>query len=995
MRACEGMADRLVRPVMFALAVLFSVLTLSRSAAATDLPHVLTGYTNTAWSQKDGLPSGTVYALAQDHDGYLWVGTNDGLYRFDGLRFMSWNSVGEPSLPHRAVRALLSGKDGSIWVGYAEGGLSRIAGGTLQTFEQRDGLLDGSINALVEDSDGVVWAGTPEGLCSFDGHRWRGLSPDDGLPAGAVTAAYATSDGRLIVGGSGGIFQRARGARRFEQLEQAGAEPPRDLAEDAGGQLAITDSIALYRHPGEAVQRPGVLERGRGRSLLFDRRGNLWVGTAGQGLWRVRHQRPGETPVTEHTNALAGLLADGVIAIIEDRDGNIWVGTTEGLNRLTPHRVRQITDLGLVAGVDVTPDGGVWVGTVDALARFPSHDTEEDPERTELRGNPLRAIHVGQDGSVWVATSNFVGRWADHRLLPLSGADGLRHVDAITSGSRGDLWMYDVEQRLVHLVHGQQEQVKLPAAVDNVPIVSLYADRGGRIWLAFAQGQLATISPDGSIRTYGRTNGFEAGICHAMYQDSLGMMWFAGTDGLSRFSDNRFITVHQGNGFPTDNLTAVVEDELSNLWVGTGSGIVRMARGEFDKAVADPSYRVRYTLYDRSDGLAGLPFIYSSNRRAARAGDGRLWFVTGRGLTIIDPRAMQDIPSPGPVRIEAIVADDKRVDMSKSMSKSMSLPAGTSRIEIDYSVPNLTSSLRTRFRYQLDGFDKSWIDAVGRGQVFYTNLPPKTYRFRVMASTANGGTWEEPGDVREFTIRPMFYQASWFYALLITALGFAIWSAWAWQIRQVRHQFALLLSERARISRAIHDTLLQSLTGVALGFDAIAADIESLSPKATERLTRMRKDVEEYIREARQSIWDLRSPKLDRADLVTALRQTCEHIAEDSGVALEFVASGAARPCPPKIEEQVLRVGQEAVTNAVRHAAPTHVKVELSYAGHDVALRVADDGRGFDLSRDNANHYGLISMRERTEDVAGTFRITSQPGRGTEVEAIIPVPEPL
>ena len=982
--------SRRARSTLVALVLACGVANQPRQAFATDLPHILTGYTNTAWSQKDGLPSGTVYALAQDDEGYLWVGTNSGVYRFDGVRFISWNSLGDAPLPHRAVRALLSAPGGGIWVGFAEGGVSRIQGARLEAFDERTGLAPGGINALVLDTSGVVWAATAEGLSSYAESHWQRWSEQAGLPAGAVTAAYVSRDGRLVVGGANGIFQRAPGASAFERIEEPRQEAPRSLAEDADGRLTIGDPLVLYRQLDEtSARRVSTENRGRGRRLLFDRRGNLWVGTAGQGLWRIRRGAPDEPVLTEHTNALAGLLADGVPSLLEDRDGNIWAGTTEGLNRLTPHRVTQITDLGLVAGVDNAPDGGMWVGTVDAVARFSSHGSDDVLARTPLSNNPLRAIHVGEDGTVWVATDRFVGRMTKNGLVRIPGDEGLRHVEAITSDARGSLWISDTDRRLVRWAHGRQESVALPAGLERTAIATLFTDRSARVWIAFANGQLAAISADRTIRTFGKKDGYEAGICHAIYEDSHGVLWLAGTEGLSRFSDGHFLTVHRGNGFPTDNLTAVVEDELDNLWVGTGSGIVRLARGEFDKAIADPSYRVRYDLYDRSDGLAGLPFIYSSSRRAAKAGDGRLWFVTGRGLTIIDPVALQDAPPPAPVRIEGVLADDKRVDMSTGIT----LPPRTSRIEIDYTAPNLTSSLKTRFRYQLEGFDQSWIDADGRRQVYYTNLPPKTYRFRVMASPVNGGTWDEPGEVVEFSIRPMFYQASWFYALSAATLGLAIWSAWAWRIRQVRRQFSLLIGERARLSRAIHDTLLQSLTGVALGFDAIASDIEPHNPKATARLVRMRKEVEGYIREARQSIWDLRSPKLERDDLVTALKQACEHTVDSRGVALDFVVNGTPHSSSPKIEEQVLRIGQEAVTNAVRHAEPARVRVELTYGERELMLLVRDDGHGFDPSSEPVDHYGLLSMRERTEDVGGTFHITSQPGRGTDVLAAFPLPE--
>jgi signal transduction histidine kinase len=394
-------------------------------------------------------------------------------------------------------------------------------------------------------------------------------------------------------------------------------------------------------------------------------------------------------------------------------------------------------------------------------------------------------------------------------------------------------------------------------------------------------------------------------------------------------------------------------------------------------------------LYDRNDGIAGTPLSsYSTGRPVARAGDGRLWFVTGGGLSVIDPQAMTLAASLGPARIEGVIADGTAL----AANPATVLPPRTSSLQIDYSLVNLTTPFRTNFRYRLEGFDTAWIDAGTRRQAFYTNLPPRKYRFSLAASNLEGAplstaTWD-------FSIAPTFYQTGWFYAASATAFVLALGGAWYLYLRRVRRDFALLLGERTRLSREIHDTLLQSLVGVALQFEAIASDVETASPVTRAQFVRMRKRVEEYIREARQSIWNLRSPRLEQRDLATALNEFGTQATSTTKVGFDLVVDGTPSRRPPRVEEQLLRIGQEAIMNAVRHARASLIKVELQYDDEAVVLRVTDDGTGFNVesqSGDGSGHYGLISMKERAGEAGGTIKVASSAGSGTRVTVAVPV----
>jgi signal transduction histidine kinase len=410
-----------------------------------------------------------------------------------------------------------------------------------------------------------------------------------------------------------------------------------------------------------------------------------------------------------------------------------------------------------------------------------------------------------------------------------------------------------------------------------------------------------------------------------------------------------------------------------------------MEPGEFDRTIDQPTYQVRHTLYDISDGLNGIP----TRGRAVRSTDGRLWFLTGRGITVLDPHALTANRASTPIRIEEVIANDRHYRPGSTVV----LPPGSARLEIDYSTLDLRTSLKTRYRYRLDDFDRDWLDAGTRRQAFYTNLPPRTYRFRVMASNSDG-IWTDAATTFDFEIQPMFYQTMGFYALCVTAVVSAVCLAWRLHVRRVRQQFALLLRERVRLSNELHDTLVQGLVGVGLQCDAIATTLNSSSEVARSQLSRARALIDRYIREAHYAIHDLRSPALETSDVAEALRQAGERVLAGAPVRFDFDVVGTPVRGAPKVEEQIVRIGEEAILNAARHARPSNVSLKLVYSADALHLGVSDDGCGFDLPRQDRLsddvHCGIRSMQERTELVGGSFRIDSAIGRGTRLEVVIP-----
>jgi signal transduction histidine kinase len=352
----------------------------------------------------------------------------------------------------------------------------------------------------------------------------------------------------------------------------------------------------------------------------------------------------------------------------------------------------------------------------------------------------------------------------------------------------------------------------------------------------------------------------------------------------------------------------------------------------------------------------------------------------------VDPARIGASPPLPPIRIESVTADGQRFDPETRLFE----PSRASHVHVVFNALTLTDPTRVRFRYRLDGFDHDWVDAGASREASYLNLPPGRYTF-IVEATNGDGVWKA-GATSAFGIAPMFYQALWFYVVCAVAAAAAVAGAWRLRVAQVRRQFALVLGERIRMSREIHDTLLQGLAGLALEIDDLSHNIEGSKPGARDRVLAIRRRVETYLREARLSIWDLRSPELATKDLPQALREVGQRAIGDRPVRLDFVVNGTPQRCPPRVKEQLLLIGQEAISNAVRHGHPTRVDLELVCDDQRTCLRVSDDGRGFDP--DDAGHadghYGLRGMRERAEQVRGTIVIESAPGRGTRIEATVP-----
>ena len=946
-------------------------------------------YALTAWTTERGLPPGDVLAMAQDVEGYLWLGTSTGLVRFDGFQFELWGSHGEAPLPERAIPALVAARDGSLWVGFGNaGGVGRIRGGQMVTYSEKDGLPSGPAETLIEDRHGVIWAGGRGGLARFRENRWELIGRDQGFTGAEVHSLFEDRTGALWVGAAGGVYRRSG---EVFALVDPGATYVQSIAETGDGTIWVTDSHQIVRklHARDVPDHASTVQMpAAGWRLLYDRRGQLWVAALGGGLLRLRTRGRDANSLIErfsYENKIAGSPR----SLFEDRENNVWVGMRGGgLLRLSNSvvtadvQLEGVTNDG-VRALSVDRSGNVWVATGHSVNRFSGSHRDVDVLPQAL------SLHADDHGTMWAATPQGVGSFRDGQfhLLPMPGWVRWERITSMTTTSSGDLWICSLDQGLMRWRGGQLVPFGDGAELATKSCTVAFTDRRGRVWVGFSAGGVA-LYDQGVVRAYGRSDGLPGGNIAMISEDKSGAVWVSSARGVSRFRNERFVTLTADNG-PFDNIVAsLIQDDDGYMWVGvnSGSGIVRFSPQEMDKVTVNSSYQVEYTSYDVSDGLQG-DLHWSSRPAAVRGGDGRLWFATGAGVAVIDPHILPASRRPTVTRIDTVSVDGRTL----LPARRLVLPSGTSTLEIHYAALALSAASKLRFRYMVEGLNPDWVTAGSRRQVSYSSLPSGRYRFRVSATT--DGVWTEPA-VWDFSVAPPLYKTTGFFEMCVLGMALALGLTWWSRVRSMRHQFALVFAERARMSRELHDTLLQSLGAIGVELEAIAIQLDSSQRTAIDELRRLRRQVAHSVRDARESILELRSDRMERPGVADRLREWTSALRPGGPTEVDVAVTGHPQRYSTDIEEQLFRIAQEAIGNALRHAAARRIHVSVDCQPDVVAVRVSDDGCGFvpgDCDPYTGEHWGLVTMKERAARVGGQLTITSSPNQGTIVATIVPV----
>lgn len=1014
--------------------IALSLLTGVRLAHGLDAERELTQYRLKTWGQEEGLPQNSVRALAQTPDGYLWLGTEEGLVRFDGAHFEVFNRANTATLPSNRVADLQvdnrgrlwlvtlegellcrqadgrfvrpkpagsapadapnalclgrgDGGDDVLWAGARAGGPRQIREGEMRAWPGPAALASRVARAVAADGAGGVWLGTEAGLYHLPPPPGaaRLYAEADGLPNGQVQALLRTGAGEVWAGTRAGVARLDPGTDRFTPI----------AADALGGQAVNT--------------------------LGEDHDGNLWAGTLKGGLWRRR----AGTGDWQALRARDGLPDDRVVKVFEDREGNLWVATAGGLARLTDvnlasySRAEGLPDDQTRVVLAGGREGSVWVGTPNGLGHRAPDARRFQPEviasgrpGKEGLGNFVISLYEDAAGTLYFGTADYV---LHRRVAPAAPSAlaaslfGAPEEIALAGGPSalcerrpGELWV-GTSAGLYRFEDGRQTAFYTTReGLAGNAVLALCAGGEGDLWIG-TRGGLSRWR-DGRVENVPAPDGHPLAVpVSALHLDAAGTLWVGTIEqGLRRRLPGQPLSsaCTSQQGLFHDTAYTILE-EADRLWMSCNRGVYSVAKVELQAFFEGRRTTVACAVYGTTDGMRSAECNGGFSPAGGREAGGRLWFPTTRGVVSVDPARLRRNALPPPVWVEHLSVDGRPA----SLEPAPVLGPGVRGLELGYTALSLTATEKVRFRYQLEGYDPGWVEAGAQRRAFYTNLPPGQYRFRVSACN-NDGVWNEAGVSVAFSLRPYFHQTGWFAGLVV--LGVLAGGAglfWLRQ-RQLQQRFAGVLAERTRIARELHDTCAQAL--FAIGFELESAH-EALPVGPLEldpvrnHLESARSVMRQGLADARALIATLRGRTPERQAAADDVREAlAKFIATANTAALDFtlnVDANAAALLPEKTRHELLRICQEAIHNAIKHADASSVIVEVGFdsarPGWVFAL-VADDGRGFVLPTEGSSAarpesgFGLCGMQERAAHAGGRLEVTSAPGQGTQVRLDVP-----
>lgn len=951
---------------------------------ALDPTVAISQYHKQYWQAEQGLPQSYVPSIQPSPDGYLLVGTGEGLVKFDGLAFRPLRTDPPLRLAHRWISAMLTARDGALWVGTFDGELIELRAGQVRGRHK----AGGSVFDLIEDGKGVVWASTRNGLLS---HQNGSLVKQPGLHPPLETSwnvlAAGSSDGLSVVT-SAGLYQGGEG-EPF-RLVQANSQSLGEIltvrrARQGGYWLGTSRGLFRWVEPEVPARVAGV--PGPVVSVLEDRDGIVWAASWGKGLYREIRGK------VDHWSTDEGLPDNSIRTLAEDAEGNLWLGMRSGgLGRWRDTRVVAYGVGEGLAGdyasvVATGPGGDLWMGTWrGGVYRLAGERLLSQPVPLPTMYFTVRALAFDPAGHSWFG--NWEGLFEfDGKQFRRYGAEPdapYRRVSALLFDRSGGLWVGTAGRGLFYFADGRPAVPSPPALFPDSDITALLEGSDGTIWVG-TSGGLRRIPAAAEFSAPVSDPAFE--VIHSLYEDTQRRIWAAGTGALLVIGAGEQHVLDSRQGLPDHSLYRVIEDQSGAYWVSSPRGVYKLDGASIAAVLSGARRTLSIAAYRQEDGLRTIECHGLSQPAGARAADGSIWFPTARGFIRIRPKAEVKMPPPR-VHFEAISTNLGRAELTQNVS----LRAGTRDIELQFTAIRFSTPGKVRFRYRMTGFDPDWVAGGAQRAARYNQLPPGPHVFQVQARDERG-EWSEPASITLYQ-EPRFHQTWWFVFLLGLAAGAGVWTIYRWRLHAVRGRYAAVLEERNRIGREWHDTLVAGFSAISLQLEAARVNVASKPGRASEILEVTRRMVHHYRGEARRVIWDLRDNRPEGEALPVALENALRRAVEHRGIQGRVSVEGEPAGLPVDLQHNVLRICQEAISNAARHANPARIDVDLVYRPDQLKAVVRDDGRGFgagDNEVEPAGHFGLTVMRERARRHGGTLRIESRPGQGTRVEADIPL----
>jgi signal transduction histidine kinase/ligand-binding sensor domain-containing protein len=956
-----------------------------------------------AFRVSDGAPA-PVQALAQTRDGTLWVGSGAGLFRFDGTGFVRYPGESDDPLPSMNVSALISSPEGGLWIGFRFGGICLLHDGKVSRYGVHDGIPRGTVKRFAWDREGALWVAATGGIARIRGAHVETVSSDlFGTANSAINSIVIDRTGNVWISTYSAVVLRKVDESTFHvvaALANGHNGSGQELAESPDGHVWVTEFGSMTRldpstNPprNRTFQLPEIFT-----TSLFDSEGNAWFSTkVGVGRWRSLRLLSDmqSDATTAHVETMQTGLAS--LVFLEDREHNIWTGNQFGVDQFSRGVVvrslkRCFGDGNNLAAGD---DGSLWATCYDQPAGIGRLFELRNGQIMSERPVPhFTAAYRDQSGTVWFAGPTVLAHLEGDSIATSPIPEQVRgsDVQTLARDAHGALWVSVVHDAVYRVSEGAWVAYGGLDAMPRGPAITESVDGGGGIWFGYPDNHIAHLR-DKRVEVYGPADGVEVGNITALSVTG-DQVWAGGDFGLVRFSGGRFVGIASEPSCALDGASGIVGLGNGDLWVHAVDGITHLSHQEVERAIREPAYRVRCEVFDHLDGIPAPPDQVRPSPSAVATSDGRVWFETRQGTISIDATHLVRNTLVPPVTIWSINSAGQRYP---NRGVAIHFRAHTTKLQIDYSAGSYTVPERVRFRYKLEGSDPDWQDGGARREAIYTNLSPGNYRFRVMVSNSDG-IWNTTGAAIDFAIAPAFYQTSWFRAAWMLVLLGLLWAVYQLRLRQLTRAFNMTLearvSERTRVARELHDTMLQSFQGVLLRFRTVQTLLPTRLGEAQQTLDSAIEQTRAAIREGRDAVQGLRSPAVEPADFIETLRALGEELANDPAharsIALSMKIEGTPRDLQPLVFDEIRRIASEALRNAYRHAEASRIEVQLDYGTGRFELRVRDDGRGvnpeFLKGTGRPGHFGLSGMRERAVEIGGKLSIWSAPGSGTELQ---------
>jgi len=996
-----------------------------------DLGYGEAPFTFRSWQREQGLPENYVRAMAQTRDGYLWVGSDGGVSRFDGMGFFSLGL--QEGFQSGRVRVLFGDSCGALWIGNAGGGLSSWQRGSLSTFVMRDGLPSDSITALAEDSHGSLWVGTQAGLVALQNGRLSPLNGAEIFSGKPITTIFRDRKGTMWVGATGAGVWSYQGDK-FIRLQDPALndllQDPHCLLVDQENRtwIGAGDAFVLCQEGGD-WRRFGIprhLATHYISSLAETPDGTVWAGSVGEGLFQFKAGK------LVAINAGSGLSDNLVEALLVDREGKLWVGTHGGLNRICPRNLSVLSHneglgYGEVQGLAEVKPGVIWAAEPnEGVYRWDGQNFRRltlggfSPRETRVS-----ALLAARDGSCWVGGANGLLHFGNPQAPDeANGVLALTNlsINALGQDLEGGVWAGSREGELWNFAGGSwQAQTNYPR---GHAITAIVPGGQGVLWVG-TEGDGVYRFGFGAHSGCEKLGGLPSGWIRTLYRDLQGTLWIgtAGA-GLSRFKDERLATFTMREGLPDNTISQIFEDDDGNLWMGGNRGIGRIKKSELDDLLGHKIPAVYPQVYGRADGMLSEECTGGFSPAGLKTRAGLLWFSTLKGIVVVDPHQTVNSPAPAvvleqslvdgvpelPVSGRSVFGGNARREMGEASTESLRLAPGKHTLEFRYTGLSFDAPERVRFRYRLERLDQDWVEAGTRRVAFYSFVPPGDYRFRVIACNQDG-TWNKEGANLMLSVAPHFWQTYWFIGILALvtvttgAGGSRMVEKRKMQQRLKRlEQERVLERERTRIAQDLHDVMGAKLCRISF-LSEHARRCVGVPVELREEICAISNDSREVLQSLDEMVWAV-NPQKDRLDhLVSYISQYAQEYFRKTGIECEFEIPGRvpAHPLSSQSRHHLFLAIDEALTNILKHSGATRATIAMACQDADFVVTVSDNGAGFDPVAVESNSpnssagfcNGLDNMRRRLAELGGRCQVDSRIGHGTTVRFVLSFDVPV